>query len=133
MTKGNGISMSAKNFSSLAAVTLSSGIMICDLLSEVQELADHVTGEPTWTHQFASRPFMDALEAEVVRQHPELRDVTIQLDGLDDLSGDAQNALIECERDRLRKILGDKMAFVTGKVDQGDSFTEPLGRIGSER
>jgi hypothetical protein len=61
--------VSRKAFGTDAVLTLATGAMVCEDFGDMHELVEFLTGEPVWAHQLANRPFVDALQAEIIRQH----------------------------------------------------------------
>ena len=63
--------MESKMFSTLAAVSLVSGRLLCSF-SDMHELAEWVMGYPIWTHEFGHRPMMAQVRNALLQQHPAL-------------------------------------------------------------
>lgn len=55
---------------------VSSGVLFGGF-QDLHECVEFLTGGPVWTHEFASRPFMDMLAADVKRQHPFLAEIDV--------------------------------------------------------
>jgi hypothetical protein len=60
-----------KTYPTEVLLSITTGILLCGF-DEMHECCEFLVGYPTWTHQFAHRPFVEQLKAAVLRQHPQL-------------------------------------------------------------
>lgn len=63
--------MAGKAWPTEVVLSLYAGVLLCDF-GELQKLAEFLMGHPIWTHQFASRELVAAMEKALVQQLPEL-------------------------------------------------------------
>jgi len=114
-----------KEWPTPVVLSVSSGRLLCEF-GKMHKFVEWFVGSPTWTHQFAHRPFVEELKREVFRQHPTLR------------AFDADSVTTENWRAKAAeavKTYGEALALHPMGEPQfaGESFTEPLKSIGSKR
>ena len=90
--------MSGKAFSSLAAASAHSGILLGEF-SEMHELIEHVMGRPVWTHEMARSGLWEQIRGRLVAQLP-------ALDALDIKAGEE---LVEGNRAAVFAALGERV------------------------
>ena len=60
-----------KTYPTAVVLSLYTGVLLC-AFSDMHELAEYLVGTPVWTHQFASRAFVNEIADALKQQHPAL-------------------------------------------------------------
>ena len=66
--------MSTKSYPTKVVLTLTTGRLLCNF-SDMHEMCEWLDGGPIFTHQFASKSFVNNLRMKVFSQHPRLLEV----------------------------------------------------------
>lgn len=65
------MSGAAKDFDIGVLLTATTGKLLCPF-ADFHSFAEHLTGGPVWTHEFALEGFSERIRDAVLRQHPDL-------------------------------------------------------------
>jgi hypothetical protein len=59
-----------REFPTAVVASISSGIMLCETFSAIQDCAEYLMGHPIWTHHFADKQLIADMRAMVAEQCP---------------------------------------------------------------
>lgn len=66
-----------KEISTLALISITSGIMLTEKFGEIHEAAEFIIGHPIWTHEFADKNIQKTLNDLVLKQVPEISSIDV--------------------------------------------------------
>ena len=59
-----------RDFPTAVIASISSGVLLCEKFSDMQEAAEFLMGHPIWTHHFASKELWSEMQRTVLEQCP---------------------------------------------------------------